>query len=208
MPKTWCIHMSNPILIYGNIYVSKPLYISFEVAEFWGVFTLGSPIPHILSCFFCSFSPVSISNNRNLSWSAVKSAVHTFCVLLLQEEEMLSCGIPRAEATRKAPLGCSHSYLPASILGSASDILVHIRLCVLRLGFGSQLSQYTQSSESRHFPLISVWNMFNELTSLPVMGSCHSVYITLFQQLSGCERPHLISSCCHCGFSVIVLYLD
>lgn len=142
LPKTWCIHMSNPILIHGNTYMSKPLYISFTVAEFWGVFTLGSLSPHILSCFFCSFSSVSISSSRNLTCCAVISLVHTFYVLLWQEEELLSCGIPRLEATRKAPLGCSHSYLPASILGSDPDILVHIRLCVLRLGFWSQVFQY------------------------------------------------------------------
>lgn len=148
--------------------------------EFWGVFTLGSLTPHILSSFSFSFSPVSISSNRNLSWCSVISPVHTFCVLLLQEE-LLSCSIPRAELTRMAPLGWSHSYLPANTLGSASDILEHIRLCDLRPGLRSQLSQYAQSSHSRQFPLISVWNMFKELASLPVLGSClfcacHTIY--------------------------------
>lgn len=98
---------------------------------------------------------------------------------------------------------CSHSYLPARVLRSASDILLHIRLPVPRLGSGSQVSQYAQSSYSGHFPLISVWDMFKELTSLPVLGSCHSVYITLIQPFSGCERPHLISSCCHVDFLLL-----
>lgn len=78
LPKTWCIHMSNPILTQGNTHVSKPPYISFEVAEFWGVFTLGSPTPHILSCFSCSFSPVRISSNRTLSWRAVTCSHFVF----------------------------------------------------------------------------------------------------------------------------------
>lgn len=108
MPKTWCIHVSNSNLIRGNTYVNKPLYISFKVAGFWGVFTLGSLTPHILSCFFCSFSSVSISSSRSLIWCAVISPVHTFCVLLLEEVELLSCSIPRVEATRKA-----QSFLPA-----------------------------------------------------------------------------------------------
>lgn len=88
--------MSNPILICGNTYMSKPLYISFKVAEFWGVLSLRSLTSHILSCFFCSFTSASISSNCN-SWCAVIAPVHTFCALLLQEEELLSCGIPRVD---------------------------------------------------------------------------------------------------------------
>lgn len=175
MPKTWYIHMSNPILIYGNTYMSKPLYISFKVAEFWGVLSLRCLTSHILSCFFCSFTSASISSNCN-SWCAVISLVHTFCVLL-QEEELLSCGIPRVD---KGSTGVQSSLPACQHLG---ECLWHAHQPLCSQPW-IQVPQYAQSSYSRHFPLISVWSMFKEFSSLPMLGSCQSGYIPLIQAIS------------------------
>ena len=201
MHKTWYSHVSNPILIHGNTYVSKTPYISLRIVVFWGVFTLGSATPHVLSCFICSFSSISISSSRNISWCAVISLVHTFYVLLWQAEELLSWGGPMVDAQSHQEVSPGvQSLLPAC--QHLGDCLWYpcVYQAVLRLGFGREVPQHLHREVAQDTCLwfgcercprnlcLCPWE------PLPVPGSCHSVCTTLSQPLAGCTGLDSFSS--------------
>lgn len=156
--------MSNPILTRGNTYVCKPPCISLKIVVFWGVFTLGSIILPILSCFICLFSSIYISSSRNISWCAAISRVHTFCVLLWQAEELRQFYGGCPEPPGRVPWGA----LVTACLPAPWGLSL-LPLCVSGCPQTWDWERGAPASTERFLKtLIRVWNMPKELVSLPL----------------------------------------
>ena len=87
--------------------------------------------------------------------------------------------MPRA--TRKCPLGCSHCYLPASILGTASDILVYIRL-FSDLGLGER------------YPSIYTERLLKTLASDLGVKDVQGTYVSALESLCQCLGAVILSA--------------